>query len=187
MASSKTIWLKNPLAVFSEQLCPGGIVVKGSIIIELLNINQQPSVPVDCIFDATKYVITPGLINIHHHFYQNLTRAFPSALDKPLFPWLKSLYPVWAKLQPDNIIYSSRLALAELLLSGCTTAADHHYLFPKGLESTVDLQVDAANKLGMRMTVTRGSMCLGEEQGGLPPQSTIQTEDAIIEIGRAHV
>ena len=177
----KTIWLMNPLAIFSENPCRGGIVVKGNVIVELLDVNQRPSVPIDSIFDASKHVITPGLINIHHHFYQTLTRAFPSALDKPLFPWLKSLYPVWAKLQPDNIIYSSRLALAELLLSGCTTAADHHYLFPKGLESAVDLQVDAANALGMRMTVTRGSMCLGEDQGGLPPRSTIQTEETIID------
>jgi 8-oxoguanine deaminase len=178
---TKTIWLKNPLAVYAQESCRGGIVVKGNVIIELLDMNQKPSMPVDSIFDASKHVITPGLINVHHHFYQTLTRAFPSALNKPLFPWLKSLYPVWAKLRPDNVFYSSRLALAELLLSGCTTAADHHYLFPKGLESAVDLQVEAANDLGMRMTITRGSMCLGEDEGGLPPRSTIQTEEAIID------
>lgn len=176
-----SIWLKNPLAVLSEQPCDGGIVIRGNKIVELLSLGQKPTEPTDSIFDASQCVITPGLINTHHHFYQTLTRAFPEALNKQLFPWLKSLYPVWAKLEPGNVQYSSRLALAELLLSGCTTAADHHYLFPQGLESAVDLQVEAAQDIGMRMTVTRGSMCLGEDQGGLPPRTTIQTEDEIIE------
>ncbi|MAZ89926.1 MAG: 8-oxoguanine deaminase [Cellvibrionaceae bacterium] len=183
-----TLWIKNPLAIYSNQSnssspsnCEGGLVIRGNKIVELVTKNQQPITPIDTTFDASRLVVLPGLINTHHHFYQTLTRAFPTALDKPLFPWLKSLYPVWAGLRPEQIHWSSRLALAELLLSGCTTAADHHYLFPQGLENAVDIQVDAAKELGIRMTVTRGSMCLGEDEGGLPPRTTIQTEQAIID------
>lgn len=181
MQNTVSTWIKNPLAVFADQNVNGGIVIKDGKIVELLKTGEKPSIPVTSVFDAKHCVITPGLINVHHHFYQTLTRAFPAALNKALFPWLKSLYPVWAKLNPDNIAYSSRLALAELLLSGCTTAADHHYLFPEGLESAVDIQAEAAHDLGMRMTITRGSMCLGEDQGGLPPRTTIQTEQAIMD------
>lgn len=180
-AQTERLWIKNPLSIFAEEDCKGGLVICGNKIVETIAEGKSPSQAVDRTFDASRHVVLPGLINTHHHFYQTLTRAFPTALDKPLFPWLKSLYPVWAGLQTKQIASSSRLALAELLLSGCTTAADHHYLFPAGLEHSVDLQVDAAKDLGMRVTVTRGSMCLGEDQGGLPPRTVIQTEDAIIE------
>ncbi|WP_339670942.1 8-oxoguanine deaminase [Dasania marina] len=179
--STTRLWLKNPLAVFSEHDSAGGIVIEANKIVELVAKGAKPNLAVDSVFDASRHVVLPGLINVHHHFYQTLTRAFPTALDKPLFPWLKSLYPVWAGLQPEQIHWSSRLALAELLLSGCTTAADHHYLFPQGLEHAVDLQVDAAQDLGMRATITRGSMCLGEDDGGLPPRTVIQTEKDIID------
>ena len=100
----------------------------------------------------------PGLVNAHHHFYQTLTRAHPAAINRELFPWLTALYPIWARLKPRHLRLAARLALAELMLSGCTTAADHHYLFPKGLEDAVDIEVEEARALGMRMTVTRGSM-----------------------------
>jgi len=180
-SNARQLWIKNPLAIFSNEDCQGGIVIEGSKIVELVKAGAKPSVTVNEVFDASRHVVLPGLINTHHHFYQTLTRAFPTALDKPLFPWLKSLYPVWAGLEEHQIYWSSRLALAELLLSGCTTAADHHYLFPKGLENAVDLQVDAANDLGIRATITRGSMCLGEDEGGLPPRTTIQSEQTIIE------
>jgi len=124
--------------------------------------------------------LLPGLINTHHHFYQTLTRAYPEALNKELFPWLKSLYKVWANIQPEMIAVSTELALSELLLSGCTTASDHHYLFPSQLENAIDIQVEEAKKLGMRVVLTRGSMSLGEKDGGLPPQSVVQTKDQII-------
>ena len=178
-----TVLIKNPLAIFTgtQQRAEGGLVVQGDKIIELLEQGQAPTSQIDETFDASRHVVLPGLINTHHHFYQTLTRAFPSALDKPLFPWLKSLYPVWAGLRPEQIYWSSRLALIELLLSGCTTAADHHYLFPEGLEQAVDIQAEAATELGMRMTITRGSMCLGEDEGGLPPRTTIQTEQVIVD------
>ena len=110
-----------------------------------------------------RHVVLPGLVNTHHHFFQTLTRAHPAAINQELFPWLKSLYPIWARLKPDDLRLAARLALVELLLSGCTTAADHHYLYPPGLEDAVDIEVEEARALGMRMTVTRGSMNLSAE------------------------
>ena len=112
--------------------------------------------------------------------YQTLTRAHPAAINKELFPWLIALYPIWARLKPRHLRLAARLALAELMLSGCTTAADHHYLFPPGLEDAVDIEVEEARALGMRMTVTRGSMNRGQKDGGLPPDSVVQDEDAIL-------
>jgi len=177
------IWLKNPLAILAPN-AEGGIVVDGTDIIELIPGGATPtSVAADVlnIFDASAHVLLPGLINTHHHFYQTLTRACPPALNKPLFPWLQALYPIWAKLSPQMVAASSELALAELLLSGCTTAADHHYLFPDGLDDAVDIQIEQARKMGIRVVLTRGSMSLGEDQGGLPPQSTVQNEQVILE------
>ena len=176
------IWLKNPLAILtdSQSNAGGGIVVKGTIIDEMVASGQQPAKPVDQVFDASEHVILPGLINTHHHFYQTLTRAYPEALNKELFPWLKSLYPVWAGLTDEMIHVSTRLAAVELLLSGCTTAGDHHYVFPEAAREALDIQVDAIREIGVRGALTRGSMSLGEDQGGLPPRNTIQTEDAIL-------
>jgi 8-oxoguanine deaminase len=114
------------------------------------------------VFDAREHVILPGLINTHHHFYQTLTRAWAPVVNQPLFPWLKTLYPVWARLTPEKLALATKVALAELLLSGCTTAADHHYLFPDGLENAIDVQVESVRELGMRAMLTRGSMSLGE-------------------------
>ncbi|CAG0911426.1 unnamed protein product, partial [Cyprideis torosa] len=136
--------------------------------------------PVEQTFDASEHVVIPGLINAHHHFYQTLTRAFPPAMNKRLFPWLTTLYPVWARLQPQQLALATRLALTELLMSGCTTVSDHHYLYPDGLENAMDIQVEEAERLGMRMTVTRGSMSLSEKDGGLPPDSIVQDDDEIL-------
>ena len=134
----------------------------------------------DAVFDASRHVMLPGLVNAHHHFYQTLTRAHPEAINKALFPWLTALYPIWARLKPGHLRLAARMALAELLMSGCTTAADHHYLYPRGLEDAVDIEVEEARGLGMRMTVTRGSMNLSVKDGGLPPDSVVQDEDAIL-------
>ncbi len=164
----------------TEESADGGVVVAGGVIVELLSNGHQPSQPVDLVFDAREHVLLPGLINTHHHFYQTLTRAFPHALNKELFDWLKSLYPVWASLQPDMLYTATQVALAELLLSGCTTSADHHYLFPAGMEEAIDAQVQARESIGSRVTLTRGSMSLGEDDGGLPPQSTVQADDTIL-------
>jgi len=174
-------WIKQPLAILCEQAGAGGIVIEQDRIVEILAAGQLPSAPCDEVFDASRHVVTPGLVNCHHHFYQTLTRALPAALNQELFPWLQSLYPVWAGLTPEMISLSSTLALAELMLSGCTTASDHHYLFPAGLEHAIDLQVEAATRLGIRVVLTRGSMSLGQADGGLPPQSVVQSERAIIE------
>ena len=126
------------------------------------------------------HVVLPGLINTHHHFYQTLTRAVPAALDRELFPWLTALYPIWARLTPQALDLGMTLAMAELLLSGCTTTTDHHYVFPRGLEDSIDIEVAAAKRLGLRVLLTRGSMNLSQRDGGLPPDSVVQDEDTIL-------
>lgn len=177
---SQRIFIKDPLDCLDPAYA-GGIVIQDNIIVELIRTGEQPKEAVDDVVDAREHVLIPGLINGHHHFYQTLTRAFPDALNKDLFPWLQSLYPVWAKLTPEMIETSTQIALSELLLSGCTTASDHHYLFPEGLENAIDIQVEQARKLGIRVHLTRGSMSLGEDQGGLPPRTTIQTDAEILD------
>ena len=173
------IWIKDPIAIFADG-AERGLVVEGTRIVELVARGREPAAPVDATFEAGDHVVLPGLVNTHHHFYQTLTRAHPNAINKELFPWLTALYEIWARLTPEHLRLAVRLALAELLLSGCTTAADHHYLFPKGLEDAVDIEVEAARELGMRMTVTRGSMNLSQKDGGLPPDSVVQDEDEIL-------
>ena len=172
-------WLKNPLCILAEN-AGGGILLEGSCIIELVPAGKQPSSEYDSVFDAGRHVIIPGLINLHHHFYQTLTRVYPQALNKELFPWLKTLYPIWAGLTPEALRISTRLALAELLLSGCTTASDQHYVFPEGLENAIDLQVEESKDLGIRVVICRGSMDRSQKNGGLPPDSVVQTCDEIL-------
>jgi 8-oxoguanine deaminase len=176
------IWLQNPLAVFTanDLDAGGGVVVEGTTITELVRAGGTPSQPIDRSFDARRHVVLPGLINTHHHFYQTLTRAWAPVVNTPLFPWLTNLYPVWARLTPRDLELATTVALAELLLSGCTTAADHHYLFPNGMEDAIDVQVEVARRMGVRVLLTRGSMTLGERDGGLPPQSTVQDPDVIL-------
>lgn len=178
------IWIKQPLSVFTanDEDATNGIVIDQSTgtIVELVGQGQSPQSVVSQTFDASEHVLLPGLVNTHHHLYQTLTRAFPDAINKPLFPWLKTLYPIWAKLMPDMLYSATQLGLAELILSGCTTVADHHYLFPKAIEDAIDIQVDGAKAMGCRVTLTRGSMSLGEDDGGLPPQQTVQTDDQIL-------
>ncbi len=172
-------WLKNPLCILAEN-AGGGILLEGACIIELVPAGKQPSSEYDSVFDAGRHVIIPGLINLHHHFYQTLTRVYPQALNKELFPWLKTLYPIWAGLTPEALRISTRLALAELLLSGCTTASDQHYVFPEGLENAIDLQVEESKDLGIRVVLCRGSMDRSQKNGGLPPDSVVQTCDEIL-------
>ncbi len=178
-----TLWLKSPRAVFTaNDLDAGnGIVIRDDRIIELVGEGQIPSADIDEVFDATEHVVLPGLVNTHHHFYQTLTRACPPAMNKRLFPWLQTLYPIWAGLKPEQHALATELAMVELLLSGCTTVADHHYLFPAGLENAIDTQAEVALRLGMRATLTRGSMSLSVEDGGLPPKSVVQTEQVILD------
>lgn len=182
-STGKSLWIKNPLSVFTanQKDARNGIIIRDGIIIELVAKDAEPKSDIDQVFDASRHVVLPGLVNTHHHLYQTLTRAFPPALNKRLFPWLQTLYPVWAKLQPEMLYAATELGLAELMLSGCTTVADHHYLFPQALTEAIDIQVSAAGKVGNRVMLTRGAMSLGQDDGGLPPQSTVQTDGAILD------
>lgn len=174
-----TLWIKDPLGILAEG-AERGVVVDGGRIVECLGLGAEPARPCESVFDASRHVILPGLINTHHHFYQTLTRATPAALDRELFPWLQALYPVWARLTPEALDTAVTVAMAELLLSGCTTTTDHHYVFPAGLETAIDIEIAAAQRLGVRMMVTRGSMNLSQRDGGLPPDSVVQNEDTIL-------
>ncbi len=175
-------WIKNPLAVWTgtEANAAGGIVVDGCNVTEIVSAGGKPSDNADREIDASGLVVIPGLINCHHHFYQTLTRALPAALNKELFDWLVSLYPVWAGLAEESIALSTELALAELMLSGCSTASDHHYLFTEQIPDAIDVQVETARKMGARVVLTRGSMSLSEKDGGLPPDNVVQDEEVIL-------
>ena len=174
------LWIRNPLAC-SDPSAAGGIVVAGTGIVEKVAGGQQPHQPVNETFDASGHVLLPGLVNTHHHFYQTLTRAYSPALNKELFPWLTTLYDVWANLNDSQMALASELAMVELLMSGCTTVADHHYVFSGALVNAIDCQVETAQRLGVRAALTRGSMSVGRDDGGLPPQSVVQDEQTIVE------
>ena len=173
------LWIKDPLAILAEG-AERGVVVEGTRIVELVPRGRTPAAPVGASLNASRHVVLPGLVNAHHHFYQTLTRAHPAAINRDLIPWLAALAPIWARMKPGHLRVAVRLALTELMLSGCTTAADHHYLFPPGLENAIDIEVEEARKLGLRMTVTRGSMSLSQKDGGLPPDEVVQDEDTIL-------
>jgi len=133
----------------------------------------------DEIVDVSGHIVLPGLVNTHHHLYQTLTRVVPGAQDAGLFQWLRTLYPIWARMTPDHVRVATTIGLAELALSGCTTVFDHQYLWPNG--SKVDDQVEGADPIGLRFHVSRGSMSLGESQGGLPPDSVVEAPQHILE------
>ena len=132
----------------------------------------------DEVIDARGHVVIPGLINTHHHMFQSLTRAIPAAQNAELFSWLRALYPIWSRITPDMIHVSTQIAMAELLRSGCTTSSDHLYLYPNGVK--LDDSIHAAQDIGMRFHASRGSMSVGESAGGLPPDSLVEKEDAIL-------
>jgi 8-oxoguanine deaminase len=146
----------------------------------LKNVGQTKDLPesADEIINLSGYIVLPGLINTHHHFYQTLTRAVPAAQDANLFNWLKTLYPIWARMNPDDVFTSAKTAMVELALSGCTTASDHLYLFPNG--SRLDDEIAAGKEVGIRLHASRGSMSLGESKGGLPPDSVVDSEENIL-------
>ncbi|MFV0244877.1 MAG: 8-oxoguanine deaminase [Qingshengfaniella sp.] len=175
-----TTWIKQPLSILAAG-AENGIVVSGDRIVELVPRGGTPRTPCDTVFDASEHVVLPGLINTHHHVFQTLTRAHPEAINKELFPWLESLYPIWAsKLSPEGFRQANRLAMTELMLSGCTTASDHHYLFNPGLEGASDIQAEEACDTGIRFVINRGSMNLSKKDGGLPPDTAVQDEDTIL-------
>lgn len=173
------LWIKNPLAVLAAG-AEGGLVVEGGRIVELVGGGRTPA-GVDASFDASRHVVIPGLINTHHHMFQTLTRAHPSAINKELFPWLQALFPIWARhLNVDNFRLATRLALTELLMSGCTTVSDHQYFYAPGMDAAMDIQAEEAAGLGMRMTLTRGSLNLTAEEGGTAIAGSVQDEDDIL-------
>ena len=134
------------------------------------------------VIDARGHLVTPGLVNTHHHMYQSLTRAMPGVQNAELFGWLRGLYPIWAGLTPEMVRVSTQVAMAELLMSGCTTSSDHLYLYPNGRHGKVSLDdsIEAAQQIGMRFVATRGSMSLGQSAGGLPPDTVVESEVAIL-------
>lgn len=174
------LWIKDPIAILGDGAARGVVVDDGRIA-ELVPAGAEPIAPVDEVFDASCHVVIPGLVNTHHHMYQTLTRAHPAAINKELFPWLQALFPIWAKnVTPDNLRLATRLALTELLMSGCTTVSDHQYLFPPGLDAAMDIQAEEAGRLGMRMTLTRGSLNLTAADGGNADAGAVQDIDTIL-------
>src|SRR5215217_9787776 len=160
-----------------QEIPDGGLFIRDGFI-EQVGTTSELLVVADEVLDLKGHIVLPGLVNTHHHFYQTLTRAVPAAQDANLFNWLTTLYPIWARIQPDDIFTSAQTALAELALSGCTTASDHLYLFPNG--SKLDDEIAAAQEMGLRLQASRGSMSLGASQGGLPPDSVVDSEEAIL-------
>ena len=160
-----------------REIPDGGLFISNGFINQVGATNELPP-GADEVLDLPGHVILPGLINTHHHFYQTLTRALPAAQDANLFNWLRTLYVVWARMTPEDIFVSTQTALAELARSGCTTAADHLYIFPNG--SKLDDEIEAAREVGLRLHASRGSMSLGESQGGLPPDSVVESEESIL-------
>jgi cytosine/adenosine deaminase-related metal-dependent hydrolase len=160
-----------------RQIADGGLFA-GDGVIEQVGPTEGLPVAADQVIDAAGMIVLPGLVNTHHHLYQTLTRALPAAQNAGLFDWLRTLYPIWARMDDEAVYVSAKVGLIELLLSGCTTVSDHLYLFPNG--ATLDAEVQAARELGIRFQPCRGSMSLGRSRGGLPPDSVVQSEDTIL-------
>jgi cytosine/adenosine deaminase-related metal-dependent hydrolase len=175
------------VATFDDQrreLRGASVLVRGPAIAAIYPAGSVPPEVLDEVrqggevIDARGHVVIPGLVNTHHHMFQSLTRAVPAAQDAELFTWLRTLYPIWARLTPEMIAVSTQVAMAELLLSGCTTSSDHLYIYPDGC--TLDHSIEAAKGMGLRFHAARGSMSVGESQGGLPPDSLVEREPDIL-------
>ena len=160
-----------------DELSNASIYVRNNCIEAIGPAHALPSTA-DRVIDAQHLVVIPGMVNTHHHMSQSLTRAIPGVQNAELFSWLRGLYPIWAGLQPDMIHASTQTAMAELLLSGCTTSSDHLYIYPNGVK--LDDCIHAAREIGMRFVATRGSMSVGQSKGGLPPDRVVEQEDAIL-------
>lgn len=165
-----------------EELRDAAILVRDHVIEQVGYTADLPD-HADRVIDLrSRHVVLPGLVNTHHHFYQTLTRAVPVAQNCDLFEWLKALYPIWARITPEGVRASAQMCAAELILSGCTTASDHLYVFPNG--STLDDEIHAVRETGLRFHASRGSMSVGESLGGLPPDSLVEREDSILRDSR---
>ena len=167
---------ENEINIESE-IKGGGLFARNGIIEA---VGESSSLPqrADTIIDMKGHVVIPGMVNTHHHLFQNLTRAVPAAQNSELFDWLKTLYPIWSNIGPEHVYWSTALGLAELALSGCTTSSDHLYIYPNGAK--LDDSLSAASDIGVRFHGTRGSMSIGESQGGLPPDSLTEKETFIL-------
>jgi len=179
---AKSLFLKNCDVIVTmdaerREIRGGAIHIVGDRIVGIGAGLAQPD-QVDEVIDLTDHIVCPGLINTHHHMFQSLTRAVPAAQNASLFGWLKTLYPIWSRLTPEMLRVATQTAMAELLLSGCTTSSDHHYLFPNG--SRLDDCIEGAAQIGMRFHAARGGMSVGESQGGLPPDSVTEHEPDIL-------
>ncbi len=160
-----------------EEILDGGFFVRDGWIKQVGPSSTLPQTA-DEVLDLAGHVVIPGMVNTHHHLYQTLTRAVPAAQDADLFHWLTTLYPIWARMTPEAIRVSTQVGLAELALSGCTTASDHLYIFPNG--ARLDDEIEAAATIGLRFHASRGSMSLGESKGGLPPDRVVEREEDIL-------
>jgi 8-oxoguanine deaminase len=160
-----------------REIPDGGLFIRDGFIEQVGLTEELPDIA-DEVLTLSNHILLPGLINTHHHFYQTLTRVVPGAQNANLFNWLKTLYPIWGRMTPEDIQISTQTALAELALSGCTTASDHLYIFPNG--SRLDDEIHAARETGLRLHASRGSMSLGESKGGLPPDHVVEREDFIL-------
>ena len=167
-----------------RELAGGWVSVRHGLID---GVGTGPAPPASDTIDATDCLVTPGLVNTHHHLYQNLTRAHPPMTDKPLFGWLQQLYPLWAAIDTEAVYLSTWVGLAELALSGCTTSTDHLYLHPRGAGDLLSAEIDAARDLGLRFHPTRGSMSLSVKDGGLPPDDVVADDDSILADSEAAV
>ena len=159
------------------EITDGGVFARDGIIEKIGKSRELPR-HADTVIDLSGHIVIPGMVNTHHHLFQNLTRVVPAAQNAPLFGWLQTLYPIWRHLEPDHIYWSTALGLAELALSGCTTSSDHLYIYPNG--SRLDDSLAAAKAIGVRFHGTRGSMSIGESQGGLPPDYLTEPEAIIL-------
>ncbi len=159
---------------------PGGWVAVTDGLISAVGSSGDPLPEAARVLDAEGGLVTPGLINTHHHLFQNLTRAYAPMTNAPLFGWLQTLYPLWRALDEEAAYVSAWVGLAELALSGCTTSTDHLYLHPRGAGDLITAEIDAARDLGMRFHPTHGSMSLSEKDGGLPPDDVVRDEDEIL-------
>ena len=167
---------ENEINIESE-IKGGGLFARNGIIEAVGESSSLPQIA-DTIIDMKGHVVIPGMVNTHHHLFQNLTRAVPAAQNSELFGWLKTLYPIWSNIGPEHVYWSTALGLAELALSGCTTSSDHLYIYPNGAK--LDDSLSAASDIGVRFHGTRGSMSIGESHGGLPPDSLTEKENFIL-------
>ncbi|NEQ50771.1 MAG: 8-oxoguanine deaminase [Leptolyngbya sp. SIO3F4] len=161
-----------------QEIRDGALFIQDNVIKQVGPTETLPTVADEVLDLQGRYVVLPGLINTHHHFYQTLTRAVPAAQDCDLFNWLQTLYPIWANLTSDAIYASAQMAAAELMISGCTTSSDHLYIFPN--DCTLDDEIRGIQEIGLRFHASRGSMSVGKSQGGLPPDHLVETEKEIL-------